>query len=336
MSEPNQELEISTTSDGGNTIPDNLSEESIDFTLLRLNSFNSSDNNTNTDNPTAATHCHTPCTACGCRRSSFPPTNISSSTNKRRSPDLNATKLDPEDQIPKKPKKLFLEPQEKTVSTPSLYGFSKITLPFSIGSDNSAQAPAIDPVPLLRRCHSDPYNPPVAGSDSLSGSCMGSASKLAPQSPPENSKIVGATDVTTPASKATASLPPRPPILRRCVSDPSPNKSYSRSSSSNDMTVDGTPHYEWLKRMRDRMKEMNQWWDELMLDEARCEEEQEDKGTEENETTIAAVQGGSVREHDESVSVEKIEGCFVACFRCPCGKSYRILFSGKDCYYKLI
>ncbi|KAG5246812.1 mucin-5AC [Salix suchowensis] len=135
----------------------NLEDESIDFSLLRLDS---STNN----------HYHsTPCTTCGC--------SASSSSSKRRSPDHI-----PQDQLAKKPKKLFLEPHETTPSNDnnnnvpnSVSGFSKIPLPIcSTG-------------PVLRRCHSDPSSPP-------------NVANLVPQSPPGSSK------------KGSASLPPKPPF----------------------------------------------------------------------------------------------------------------------------
>lgn len=247
MSEEGQKLEIPpTTNNNGKSIPENLSEESIDFALLRLDSFNSSPNTTTTS--AAATNFHTPCIACGCSGSSVPSTNVFSSANKRRSPESTTPFLNPQDQIPKKPKKLFLEPHENTKVTstgPSLSDFSKITLPCisSVFNFGPAKPTHTNSLPVLRRCHSDPYNPPVAGTDTLSGAGTGSAASLLPQSPPESAKTVGAIAVSTPGSKATASLPPRPPILRRTVSDPSSNKSFSPSSSSDDITVEDSPQY---------------------------------------------------------------------------------------------
>ncbi|KAF2285567.1 hypothetical protein GH714_005547 [Hevea brasiliensis] len=338
MSELDQKLETtSATNNNGKSIPENLPEESIDFALLRLDSFNSSANTTTTS--ATATNCHTPCTACGCSGSTVPSTNVFSSYNKRRSPELITPSLDPQDQIPKKPKKLFLEPHENTNITstsPSLRDFSKITLPCTSSLLNFGPAKPIhtNSLPVLRRCHSDPYSPPVAGLDTHSGSGTGSSANLLPQSPPESAKTVGATAVATPGSKAAASLPPRPPMLRRTVSDPSPNKSFSRSSSCDDVTVDESPQYKWLRKMRDCMKEMNQWCVELMPGGVMGEDEQEDKGTQGN--TANATKAGSVIEYEEAVCVERTGECLVVHFKCPCGKGYQILLSGRDCYYKLI
>ncbi|KAF2314076.1 hypothetical protein GH714_021984 [Hevea brasiliensis] len=319
MSELDQKLETATTNNGKSS-PESL-PESIDFTLLRLDSFNSSATTTNTSAP--ATNYNTPCTACGCSGSSVPPT-VSSSSNKRRSPEPTTPLLDPQDQIPKKPKKLFLEPQENTNIT-SIRDFSKITLPCtsSVFNFGPAKPTRTDSLPVLRRCHSDPYSPPVAGSDTLSVSGTGSATSLLPQSPPE-------TDVATPGSMETASLPPRPPMLRRTVSDPSPNKSISRSSNCDDSTVYENPHYKWLRKMRDCMKEMNQWCDELIPDGVIGVEEEE-KCTQGN--TANATKTGSVIEYEEAVCAERTGECLVVHFKCPCSKGYQILLYGRDCYY---
>ncbi|KAJ6401831.1 hypothetical protein OIU84_013991 [Salix udensis] len=85
------------------------------------------------------------------------------------------------------------------------------------------------------------------------------------------------------SKKGSASLPPKPPF-RRSVSDLSPNNILSRSSSSN-----GRSSFQWLKKMRDSMNEINQWWDEIMPDTDEVfaepcdfEEEAEKSGPEDN------------------------------------------------------
>ncbi|KAL9392649.1 hypothetical protein Peur_016569 [Populus x canadensis] len=258
----------------------NFEDESIDFSLLRLD-------------PSTNNHHHsTPCTTCGC--------SASYSSNKRRSPDHN-----PQDQLTKKPKKLFVEPHETTTTNEnnnvanSVSGFSKILQPIC----------STDPV--LRRCLSDPCSPP-------------NVANLVAQSPPGSSK------------KGSASLPPKPP-LRRSVSDLSPNKSLSRSSSSN-----GSSSFKWLKKMRDSMKEINQWWDEIMPDTDEVfaepcdfEEEAEKLGSEDNPTD-ATEKSDSMKDYEESVCVEKSGDCFIVHFKCPCGKRYQILLSGGNCYYKIM
>ncbi|KAG6778619.1 hypothetical protein POTOM_014957 [Populus tomentosa] len=226
----------------------NLEDESIDFSLLRL------------DSSTNNHHHSTPCTTCGC--------SASSSSNKRRSPDHN-----PQDQLTKKPKKLFVEPHETTTTNDnnnvpnSVSGFSKILQPIC-GTN-----------PVLRRCLSDPYSPP-------------NVANLVAQSPPESSK------------KGSASLPPKPP-LRRSLSDLSPNKSLSRSSSFN-----GSSSFKVGKQA-------------------------EKLGPEDNPTD-ATEKSDSMKDYEESVCVEKSGDCFIVHFKCPCGKRYQILLSGGNCYYKIM
>ena len=48
-------------------------------------------------------------------------------------------------------------------------------------------------------------------------------------------------------------------------------------------------------------------------------------------------QNNSAQDFEESVFVERVgeEGLTVH-FKCPCGKGYQILLSGRNCYYKLM
>ncbi|XVF06496.1 hypothetical protein REPUB_Repub06bG0053300 [Reevesia pubescens] len=175
---------------------------------------------------------------------------------------------------------------------PSLSGFSKL------------------PLPQLRRSASDPYTPPKTNFV-------------------ENAK---AALEDTPLSKGSVScsaLPPKAPVLSRSISDPilSPGKSFSRSSSSNEMGMElikeESPSGKRLKRMRERMKEMSQWWDEAMREvEDAC--------------TTEAIKNDGELDCEEAVRVEKVGECLDLHFKCPCGKGYQILLSGKNCYYKLI
>ncbi|XP_022719688.1 uncharacterized protein LOC111277525 [Durio zibethinus] len=173
----------------------------------------------------------------------------------------------------------------------SLAGFSKI------------------PLPQLHRSASDPYTPPKTN---LS----------------ENAKALD----DTPLSKGSAScsaLPPRAPALSRSISDPilSPGKSFSRSSCFNEMGIElikeESPSVKRLRRMKERMKEMRQWWDEAMREV-------------EDVWNTEAIKGDGEVDCEEAVRVEKIGECLDLDFKCPCGKGYKILLSGKNCYYKLI
>ncbi|XP_038697584.1 uncharacterized protein LOC119995220, partial [Tripterygium wilfordii] len=203
-----------------------------------LNCFNSHNHN----------HTHPPCTNCSCCGSSFPsPTPaLPSSTDlhinplKRRSPEPSTgvitTTAVTDSSVPIA-KKLFQD-KRQTYSgqeNSTLPGFTKISLPLVLVQFQECS------FPVLRRCASDPYNPP--------------------QSPPKNSMIVGV-NYSTPSSYS-ASLPPLPLSLQRSVSDsmPSTAKTFSRSSNSNEMGLEHSPN---SKRMKEGLKEMKMWWEELL------------------------------------------------------------------------
>ena len=42
------------------------------------------------------------------------------------------------------------------------------------------------------------------------------------------------------------------------------------------------------------------------------------------------------KECKEGVKVDRVGEAFVVEINCPCGRNYRTLFSGRDCYYKLL
>ncbi|XP_027351402.1 mitochondrial fission regulator 1 [Abrus precatorius] len=174
-----------------------------------------------------------------------------------------------------------------------LHGFSAIPIPLNLNSLVS-KTPSF---PVLRRCVSDPYTPP-------------------PPPPPQ---------------PRGSGLPPLPPTLRRSVSDlsPSSDKAFSRSSASEETAT--APEYMRLRRMKDRLKEMRQWWDEVIKEEEEGEEcavREDDKVPSQDEL------GGE--DCEEAVNVEWAEKCLSLAFRCPCGKGYEVLLSENNCYYKLV
>ncbi|XWS58459.1 hypothetical protein CRYUN_Cryun08bG0035600 [Craigia yunnanensis] len=194
-------------------------------------------------------------------------------------------------------------PSPETISEP------KSKKPLLDNHHNSLSGFSKLPLPQLHRSASDPCTPPKAN---LS----------------ENAKALE----DTPLSKGSAScsaLPPKAPVLSRSISDPivSPAKSFSRSSSSNEMGMElikeESPSVKRFRRMRERMKEMSQWWDEAMREV-------------EDVCTTEAIKDNSELDCEEAVRVEKIGECLDLHFKCPCGKGYKILLSGKNCYYKLI
>ncbi|KAL0366847.1 UNVERIFIED_CONTAM: hypothetical protein Sradi_3574800 [Sesamum radiatum] len=152
------------------------------------------------------------------------------------------------------------------------------------------------------------------------------------------------------------------PVIHRTVLDPNPvrnqqvvagsrtpplpplSRNVSRSPSCGE-----SPSTKRLKRMRDRLKEMSQWWNQVV-----CEGEEEEENESEDYSTDNI---NNVRVnfqflhfifcfHDESevdmenppqeaVWVEKNGECLVLHFKCPCGNGYQILLFRSSCYYKL-
>ncbi|KAK8490226.1 hypothetical protein V6N13_064169 [Hibiscus sabdariffa] len=164
------------------------------------------------------------------------------------------------------------------------------------------------PLPQLRRTVSDPFTPTKT---SLSDTAK--ALEDAPLS----------------KGSASSSLPPKPPVLTRTVSDPifTPAKSLSRASSSQEMGMEliqeESPSSKRLKSIKLRMNEITNSWGETVkeMESLLCTEATKDKGE---------------LDCEEAVTVKKIGECLDLHFKCPCGKGYKILLSGKNCYYKLI
>ncbi|OMP11515.1 hypothetical protein CCACVL1_00472 [Corchorus capsularis] len=190
----------------------------------------------------------------------------------------------------------------------------KPNFPESTSEEPKSRKPSLSgfsklPLPQLGRSMSDhySYNPP---STNLS----------------ENSKAME----EIPFGKANVSGSALP--LRRSISDhfASPVKCLSKSSSSNDLGApesieEDRPSAKRLKKMKEWMQEMNQWVDEEGI-------------TEDGDVCNAEAAKDNVEQADceEATRVEKIGDCLDLHFKCPCGKGYKILLSGKNCYYKLI
>lgn len=194
----------------------------------------------------------------------------------------------------------------------ALHGFSTVTLPLTLGTLAGAEKnenPAAGPV--LRRCVSDPCKTPAAGF---------------PANSPE--RVNGGNPVTPVRG---CGLPPLPPNLTRCASDlsPSPAKALAHSLSSEE-----TPDSMRLRRMKDRLREMRQWWDEVIKEE---EEQEEDECQVAEDDKISLPPQDELKgDSEEAVRVEWAEKCVSIAFRCPCGKGYEVLLSANNCYYKLV
>lgn len=103
--------------------------------------------------------------------------------------------------------------------------------------------------------------------------------------------------------------------------------------------------------MKDRLREMSHWCQQLMREEDLMEEdEDEQQQAVEEEAQVQAVDAADQdfhsntgaaedeceKEFAESVSVEKKDDCLVIHFSCHCDKAYQFLLSGGECYYKLM
>ncbi|KAF5934971.1 hypothetical protein HYC85_026100 [Camellia sinensis] len=268
-------------------------------------------NTTTTEPPpsSAAAHC---CTMCG-------------SSVKRRLPSSSF----PQEPTPKK--------QQLTLLTSS-YAANKFLPP--INSDTASPPSASTPLPILRRSFSDPIN--SSGTTNPTPPSPQFLNSLSP----DNAKTNASATTPSPA-KSTASLPPLPRVLRRSVSDPTQSapRTFSHSPISGELGSElnrggESPSSKRLKRMKDRMREMIQWWDEVMCEggekECGCAEDDNGdfNGANNNKITEDEIAEGT--ETEEAVSVERTGECLIIHFKCPCNKGYEILLSGKNCYYKLM
>ncbi|XP_010557017.1 PREDICTED: uncharacterized protein LOC104826159 [Tarenaya hassleriana] len=272
-------------------------EEDIDLSLLRLNSFGSSSSDRRRSNSSPPKF-H----SSGGSLSSSPYAAVSvGSPGKRPSPESK-------DSDGPLRKKHFLRPAEDDAN-PNLQGYTKISLPIDL-SPNRTRSPL-----LFRRSLSDSF------------ASSGHARPVAQEA--------------SPSGNVAPPLPPRPPLFRRSVSDitPAPAKTFRGSSSSvaipeADLGKMGTSEADkMLLVIKDGAQELDQWCNKLLRyrQAASSSEKQNDdpKGADETEELRC-------EEFKEGVKVDRVGEAFVVEINCPCSKSYRVLFSGRDCYYKLL
>nr|VDC79848.1 unnamed protein product [Brassica rapa] len=279
----------------------------IDLSLLRINSFgNSSDRRrANSSPPQFPSH------------GSFgsPSPAAATSPVKRPSPESK-------DADEPRRKKLFLpQPRdaEDDETMSNRLGYSKIPLPSRVRSS-----------PIYRRSLSDTFS-----------SRSGVAQETAP------------------------SLPPRPPVFRRCVSDVSPAASKAfrgtdveankmlyaikngvveldqwcnkllqygesvkqdGSSSPKEKLIQRFFDHAWQRLIKEGVRELDQWCNKLInYGEVSSPKAEVESPEEEHD-----------KECKEGVKVDRVGEAFVVEINCPCGRNYRTLFSGRDCYYKLL
>ncbi|KAJ0261966.1 hypothetical protein HA466_0049840 [Hirschfeldia incana] len=268
----------------------------IDLSLLRINSFGNSSDRRRREN-------------------SSPPQQHGSSTAaspvKRPSPESKDADDEP------RRKKLFLD--DETMS--NRMGYSKIPLPMDSNPTRVRSSP------IYKRSLSDTFSS-------------------------RRSRVV---------QETAPSLPPRPPVFRRCVSDVSaaPRQAFRHGPSrSADFENQETSEADkMLYAIKNGVVELDQWCNKLLqYGEPVSSVKQDDidpkrlikEGVSEldqwcnklikygDNSPKAEVEEEQDKECKEGVKVDRVGEAFVVEINCPCGRNYRTLFSGRDCYYKLL
>ncbi|KAL6295280.1 hypothetical protein ACE6H2_003422 [Prunus campanulata] len=209
----------------------------------------------------------------------------------------------------------------------------------------------LPPNPLLRRCSSERFNP----------------TSPPPPPPPfysfnsrhnqlECPNAVSPVSASTNKASGAAALSGYASTLRRSVSNPKPSscspalKTISRQSSSSsgdedDDDDEATPNSKRLKRIKDRVREMSLWFQQVMRENEDDDEEEEEEEVEveppqehhhQQNGDTTELQVDSDINFAESVSVERMGDGLVIHFRCHCGVPYQFLLAGGNCYYKLM
>ncbi|CAI9112270.1 OLC1v1012690C1 [Oldenlandia corymbosa var. corymbosa] len=177
-------------------------------------------------------------------------------------------------------------------------------------------------------------------------------SLIANSSPEENSGLNSVPVRTQPSQQ-----PQKP--LYRTYSEPIPAASQAVATSATPRPpeagkvmypagrgIQESPDAKSFRRMKDRMREMRKWWDEVIT-----EGEEEDASGSDNddnhspsnddcEASQGTTEKGSENEeatHDqEAVWVERKGEVLILHFKCPCSKSYQILPSENNCYLQAL
>ncbi|CAA0818237.1 Unknown protein [Striga hermonthica] len=214
-----------------------------------------------------------------------------------------------------------------------LSGFTRLPLPHTF--------PAAASLSPLRRTISEPIRSDVINP---------SAPRAFPTFPGPVSSQPQEYPNLNPILQDSVQLPIAAPGIHRTVSDPSPLSNHpvvatgstpplSRRpplarNAQRSPSCDESPSTKRLRRMKERLKEMSQWWNQVVHeDEGEDDESENDfiENTQKEEAKDDEV-GNPTK---EAVWVEKNGECLVLHFKCPCGTVYQILLSGNNCYYKL-
>ncbi|XP_042029463.1 uncharacterized protein LOC121776358 [Salvia splendens] len=199
------------------------------------------------------------------------------------------------------PKRPTLSPS----SDPDHFGFKKLSL-----------SQYFTPAPLRRTISEPIYSPATTNSAAA---------------PPRSSEIpncpapVNAGQEMSPSLHRTLSAPI--PIFSATPPRPSAGRKPSRSPSRGE-----NPSAKRLKRMKERLKVMSEWWNQVASED---DDDEENLESENDSDPKEECEGEAEIPSQEAVFVEKSGECLVLHFKCPCGDGYQILLSGNNCYYKL-
>ncbi|CAI9112271.1 OLC1v1012691C1 [Oldenlandia corymbosa var. corymbosa] len=161
---------------------------------------------------------------------------------------------------------------------------------------------------------------------------------------PEKSSGVNSVPVHLPPSQQ----PQRP--LYRTYSEPIPAAYQSVATSASPRPpaaghgIQESPDAKRFRRMKDRLREMSKWWNEVIKEGEEEDESGSDNDDhhcppkdecEANQGTEASENEEASHHDQEAVWVERKGELLILHFKCPCSKSYQILLSENNCYYKL-
>ncbi|XP_011073859.1 uncharacterized protein LOC105158717 isoform X2 [Sesamum indicum] len=216
-----------------------------------------------------------------------------------------------------------------------LLGFTKLPLPHPF--------PAASPPPLRRT-----ISEPIYSTDTFNSAGPPPQFSGFPTSPGPvlNQPLQESSNRNTVQESYT--LPDTLPVIHRTVSDPNlirnqqvvsgsgtpPLPPLSRNVSRSPSRGE-SPSTKRLKRMRDRLKEMSQWWNQVVREGEEDENETENYSTDNFTNVREESENDMENPPQEAVWVEKNGESLILHFKCPCGNEYQILLFRQNCYYKL-
>ncbi|KAL3507446.1 hypothetical protein ACH5RR_032828 [Cinchona calisaya] len=254
-------------------------------------------------------------------------------STKRQSPSSSSPLQEPSS------KRAALLPSSATSfsSDHRILGFSKLSLPPTFSN-----AIATSSSPVLRRTISDPINslgannlfeaPSVSMGSFLNHQFPESSAVNSAANPPSQPLYRSMSDPTSASYPVVANTtPPLPPAEVKVMGSPSFGEAGQNLNNE-------SPNTKKLKRMKDKLRGMSQWWNEVIKEgeeESGSDSEDNDNLPKDESEVSQVVTESEEGPCEEAVWVERNGECLILHFKCPCGKGYQILLSGNNCYYKL-